>query len=169
MKKKIGLIALIACLTLVATFFINAKNQDFEKDIGGLYQIKTHKMVVNNKDESKIKLKLSRNSLKKITSSYRIINEDEPIFVGESKKVVNDLGKYRVELTLYDTRLQKQFSKELGFKTNKIEDGKGLLKNIRVAYPPDDSMMVLYFGSDDEPSVDISEDSEGIVVNLKKK
>lgn len=168
MKKNILILGVVLCIIISSFIFINAVNNDFENDIGGLHQIKSFDIKNNDLNNAKLLFKMSHATKDKVTSAYKVLTDEDPLFIGESKGIDKTLGKYIVEIKLNNVRIQTKLSKELGLKTNKKSFDNELLKNIRIAYPPDDSMVVIYIGFDSKPTVDITENGEDIEVNFQK-
>jgi len=183
MIKKITLIIAILFLCLTSVLFINATTNDFESRTGGLHQIKDMSMDLNNQDEAKIIFNMA-NSPNMTKPKVTILGEDEPVFFGEKKVEDPSLGKYKVELMFTDTRIQKEVRNRLGLKTNSINtkgsllegsllqnaptiSKNSLLQSIKVAYPPDDSLMVIYLGCKSKPNVDLQQENNQLIVNLK--
>lgn len=167
--KKFRNILLLLCIGLIGVLFINAVNNDYEKEIGGKHQIKDYKILSNNDKEAKLEIPIAKASKDKVNPSFKILAHDDPIYKGEDKVIDPSLGKYRVELQFTDVRLQKKLSQELKLNKQIIgKQGQDLLESIKMAYPPDDSLMVMYLGCSVEPQIEISETEDKIIINLKK-
>lgn len=168
--RKLSTLLVLLCLGLVATFFINATTNDFEKEIGGKHQIKGVKVQKNDLSSAEIEFELARGSKNKVKSSVKVLTANDPIYSGESQVIDETLGKYRVALTFTDVRLQKKLINELGLKKNSFgKKGQNLLETVKIAYPPDDALMVIYLGTDTEPQLSVDEHEDKIVVKLAKK
>ncbi len=108
----------------------------------------------------------------------KVLGENEPLFIGEGKAKDDTLSKSRVELLLTDTTMQKAVREEYGLTTKTVAGTHGqggggggeggLLKAIRVAYPPDDALMAIYFGCESEPVVSVVKNYGEIVVTLTR-
>lgn len=94
----------------------------------------------------------------KTSYSVRMLAENEGHFFG-NKLIENDgtLGKYRIEIMFYGIDASEELSKKYpigkihrleDFSTDRLSDFK-----IRIAYPPDDTMFVVYIGSDQPISI----------------
>lgn len=169
MDKKLTILLLVVCLSLVGIFFVNAVNNDFEKETGGKHQIKNYSIVSNNANEAKIELSIAKSSKDKVNPSIRVLDENDLVYAGEGQIKDPNLGKYRVELQFTDVRLQKNLAKQLGLKKHILgKQAEDLLESIKVAYPPDDALMVVYLGCSSKPQTQIVELEDKIVITLKK-
>ncbi|MDR1001662.1 MAG: hypothetical protein LBL82_00090 [Oscillospiraceae bacterium] len=102
--------------------------------------------------------------------SVRMMEEDEPVFRGE-RLIENDgsLGKYRIEIMFHDAKGSDELREKYPVgETCELSDvpasAKGEYK-IWIAYPPDDSMFVVYIGSD-QP-IDVEEHDTAKFGDLK--
>ena len=180
MKNRITTVFIICSLIIISTFFINLTDNDFDKTIREGHQIKSFEVKHTDEKETKLNFKLvhGNNAVKlldtyfkkrnKANPSVRVLNQDSYIFQGERKVKGSSLGKYIVELTYTDTWLQEGAKEAI--KSNRERLGKennSLLKTIKVAYPPDDSMMVIYLGCNTKPDVEVFESHDEIEVILR--
>ncbi|MEA1960845.1 MAG: stalk domain-containing protein [Bacillota bacterium] len=95
----------------------------------------------------------------------RILAKDELVFKGETKVKDDSLGDYRVELLFSDTALTPALREKLSLETTTIEDN-NLVQAIRLAYPPDDSAMVIYLGCKAYPRVENFTNARNLIFNL---
>lgn len=167
MKSKLFALLTMVLLGVVGVLFINATNNDYQKEVGGKHQIKGYKVVANSQNESIIEFNIARSSSDKVNPSVKTLSEQDLVYQGEGQVIDPTLGKYRVQLTFTDTRLQKELVKQLGLKKKDLSSSE-LLKSIKVAYPPDDSLMVIYLGFDSKPQVNVEELEDKLVVKLTK-
>ncbi len=168
MKGKMKIFLLLLCVGLIGVFFINAVDNDFEKETGGVFQIKSYNVVTNTSEEAKLQIHIAKASKDNISPSIKILSEDDPIYEGEQEVIDKSLGKYRVELSFTDVRLQKNLMKKIGRNKQIHGDGQNLLESIKISYPPDDSRMVMYIGCNEKPQVDLSETNNKIIISLRK-
>ncbi|MBM7616272.1 hypothetical protein [Alkaliphilus hydrothermalis] len=171
--KKIIMLPIVICVALASIYFINATNTDFEKDLGGKHQIKSHKITNNSEDYAEIQLDLTHSSKDKLKPTIKVLKGDDLVYFGEKKVKDDTLGNYIIELTFTDTWIQKNGKNQMEKLSKDLQTAEDksnrLLNNVKIAYPPDDAMMVLYFGVSEEPEVNIEEDSDYIKVKLNKK
>jgi len=161
----------IACFIIIAVlscvFFITSVNEDYDHDIGGIYQLKAINYKSEDTNSIEIEIPVSRASYGKINPKIQVLSEDEPVYMGEGQIIDKELGRYRLAVTFTDTRLQKDLVKEYGHSVRKDKGNGKFLKAVRVAYPADDSTMVIYFGFDSKPDFMLEETDKSIVINVK--
>ncbi|HBC93565.1 MAG TPA: hypothetical protein DCZ10_11900 [Pelotomaculum sp.] len=164
------MITIMILLAFFAAVFLYVKLNNYEIETGGIFQIKDMKIETNNSEESKIVFDIISSTESMVEPSISILEENDPIYVGEKKVKDTSLGKYRVELMFNDTRFQKSIRKNMGLKKHSIasEMEGAILESLKVAYPPDDSKMVIYFGCNVKPQVIYQHDDNKFEVILKK-
>lgn len=105
MKKKLFL--LIPCLIIAILVFINATNSDFEKGTNGIHQIKQVNIKKNYKTNANVSIDLAHATKDKVNYKVRVLSGQDLVYKGEGKVKDSSLGNYIVELTIYDTGVQK--------------------------------------------------------------
>ena len=153
---------------LSAAYFINASTDDFEEKTGGLHQIKHFGILANNPSEAAVQLDLIHHSKQNIVPKVRIL-PDNKVYKGEN--LVNDdtLGRYIVELLFTDTRIQEKLAKQLSTNNYKVTSNPdSFLQVVRIAYPPDDSQMIIYLGCTAKPQVNVNEENNKLLINLRR-
>ena len=171
MKKILALIiaifivlALITLVTVLATGI-----NEYEFDNRGMYQVKDLKVTQNSTDQSQVSIGIAQSSFNVVRSSIRFLTRDQPVFVGEREIIDNTLGDFRVELTLSDSSLQSKLINQFLTNTYLTDPAKtGFLQSIRVAYPGDDATMVIYFGFDKKPQVELISNFRNVTLNFTK-
>lgn len=170
MLGKNWVIGLFIMLILLAgVFFVNATNTDYDKITGGKHQIKQYRVLSNNGNEAEIVFDIVRTTEDKVNPKVEILSEKDPVYDRESQIIDSNLGKYRLSLIFTDTRLQQKLSTKTGRKINMLGNKNiDLLESIKVAYPPDDSLMVIYLGCSAKPDFTLEETNENIKIRLSK-
>ncbi|MDD2585787.1 MAG: stalk domain-containing protein [Syntrophomonadaceae bacterium] len=94
-----------------------------------------------------------------------VLTKDDPVFKGESKVKDDSLSEYRLELLFSDVKASAALQDKLGLQTVQLSEN-NLLQSIRLAYPPDDSAMVIYLGCKSLPRADLLVNDNGFFLNL---
>lgn len=172
MKAKTNVLMGIAvmCTILVGIYFVRALPADYDKRIGGNFQIKS--FIVDNNETSAARLTIDvvRGTSKPLEPHIEVIDPRQtPIYKGGGAITDLTLGEYVVVITFLDTWLQDNARQTLsvrGINTTKSEKNE-LLKHVRVAYPPDDAMMVIYLGCSTKPIVETQQKGNELIVTLR--
>ena len=147
-----------------------------ESEPGLAFQIRSMDVLSNTPDSATVVLRTvsGGGAWDLPPHEVNVLAESEPLYMGEGKATDDTLSKHRVELLLADTSLQGTVREAYGLTTKTLagaeagDEGKGILKAIRVAYPPDDALMVMYFGCESEPTVSVLKNYGEIVVTLTR-
>ena len=169
LKKILTLFILILCLGLICTLFISAMNYDYDKTIGGQFQIKEMNIVSNSEQKALIEFNIVPSIKEKFKPQFNILKQNDPIFQGEQKISQSSLGEYIIEIILPNTKLQKKLRSELSLKIINKGNSEQILQNIKVSYPPDDSLMIIYLGCNYYPqTVELKKDGKNFTVLIKR-
>lgn len=173
MRTKATLLTgiVVICALIAGLYFVRAAVGGYDPRLGGRYQIRSLGVSKNDADEVRLVLGLARGTLEKLISSVEVIDPRQtPIYVGENPVVDTSLGEYVVVITFRDTWIQKDAKQMLSTKGfNPPGIGKNpLLGHVRVTYPPDDAMMVIYLGCSVRPIVDTEVKGNQFVVTLRR-
>lgn len=95
----------------------------------------------------------------------KVLSKNDLVFKGETQVQDPSLGEYRVEILLSDIHASAALRDKLGLETVKLSDD-NLLQSIRLAYPPDDSAMVIYLGCKSCPRADLLVNDNGFFITL---
>ncbi len=144
----------LLCAIIASAIFINASLGDDMRTDG------VNHISITSRTSGGNVLNISHGIGYSDNSSYsvRAMAEGELIYQGE--RLVKDdglLGQYRIEIVFHGARASTALSKEypLGMVHEIIDVSDGLKSKyrIRLVYPPDDSMFIIYIGSDEPLNV----------------
>lgn len=166
MKNKIFILASII-LVVSSIFFVNKTDNDYDKKLGGKHQITGYKINKLDNNESEVIFSTTHAGKGKMDPKVKVLNGDDYIFKGEKKVKDNSLGKYIVEITYIDTRVQKMAKEKIKNDNEYLVKSNNLINKVDIAYPPDDSMMVVYIGCNKKPTIETTETNKELKIKLK--
>lgn len=142
---------------LLGLYFVRATPANFDKRIGGQYQINSFLISKNEVDEARLTIGWVKATTKSLMPRIEVLDPRQtPIHRGEGLVTDLSLGEYVVAITFFDTELQESVREYLslaGVSTEKAGENV-LLEHVRVAHPPDDSMMIIYLGLSAKPTLE---------------
>lgn len=87
-----------------------------------------------------------------------------PMYSGEKLIIDASQGPYVVAITMHDTRPQSKSN--LSLKWLQHTDSSSIVNSVRVAYPGDDSMMIIYVSCKARPVVKANERLGALIVHI---
>lgn len=141
---------------------ISLTNSSIDKEAVSRTEIEDYIIAANSNKEAYISF-YTNTTMKK--PQIKVLAKNDPVFKGESEVQDDSLGEYRVELLFSDIHASAALREKLGLETVQIS-GDNLLQSMRLAYPPDDSAMVIYLGCKSLPRVDLLVNENGFFLNL---
>ena len=156
MKKRALFVSIgvVIIMGLAAVLFINASNGE-EKYPEGVRNVK---ITENNSGQRVLRIEHGGGYSENSHYSVRMMAQDDKEFYGE-KLIENNgsLGKYRIEIMFGSVKASSALYKDYPSGTvHEIKDVSDVINSIykiKIAYPPDDSMFVIYVGSDEPITV----------------
>ena len=153
-KAKRGLVFALSILAIVlvalfSSLFIQALIGSGELENG----VKGISISTDSNRGEVLSIECGRDIPENAKYSVRVLSEGEKVYLG-NRMVENDgtLGKYCVEVMFYDVRASEELAHM--YPIGKVHSLKSATTNqetnfkVRIAYPPDDSMFVIYVGAD---------------------
>lgn len=125
-------------------------------------ELEDYLISVNSTKEADIGFYASTSTQK---PQIKVLKKNDLVFKGENEVQDPSLGEYRLEILLSDIHANAALQNKLGLETVKISDD-NLLQSIRLAYPPDDSAMVIYLGCKSLPRTDLLVNENGFFLKL---
>ena len=167
MKKFLGTVFLIIILICLTVLSVYATSKKYEQ-VSGVKHIHKYSINANTQIEGEIELEFIDSNIDTLQAIINLNDENGLVWKGEDKVKDSSLGKYKIEILFYDTDVSELIYNELKLGTKKIGNN-NLIESIRLFYPPDDSMVGLYFGCNSEPEVNFTKHNGKIRINLKSK
>lgn len=103
-------------------------------------------------DKTVLTIEYGRRTSEYAHCSVRMLDKDEKIYWGNRLVEDSDLGDYRMEILFHNMRASETLANEYPIGTvHRLKDvpaDQSSAFNIRIAYPPDDSLFAVYIGSD---------------------
>lgn len=168
-RNRVPLIVLLASIIALGTLtFVFAAPLDYDRSTGGQHQIREMTISDSGNTGLSLSFKLAHATRNAVKVTVEVLDSSTtPIYQGERLVKDESLGKYVVALTLIDTRLQKDVKSKLNLQGMQIPDARHIVSHIRVAYPPDDSMLVIYVGCKSKPAVSTSEKDNVLTLSVQ--
>ena len=133
-----------------------------DKEATGSTELNDYSISTNNSKEADLYLDTNSTARK---PQLKVLGSNDPVFKGENQVQDPSLGEYRLEILFSDIRASAALQDKLGLETVKLSDD-GLLQSIRLAYPPDDSAMVIYLGCQSYPRAELITNDNGFFIKL---
>jgi len=157
---------------LLGLYFVRATPANYDKRIGGQYQINSFLLSKNEVNEARLTIGWVKATAESLRPRIEVVDPRQtPIHRGEGLVTDLTLGEYIVAITFFDTELQESVREYLslaGVSTEKA--GKNVfLEHVRVAYPPDDSMMVIYLGLSAKPTIETQQARRELSLIIRKE
>lgn len=153
-RKLFVFFGVVSIMVLASALFINASIGEDRFSDG----IKHVKITTNSLSQKLLSIEHGGGYSQNAKYSVRLMDQEDLEYYGE-RLIKNDgsLGKYRIEIMFYDLKASSSLAKEYPIgavhEINDVLDGNISTYKIRIAYPPDDSMFVMYVGSDEPISI----------------
>lgn len=162
---------IVFCTIMAGLYFVRATPADYDKRIGGQYQIKAFEVNKNEEGEARLSIGVVRGTSKPLKPLIEIIDPKQtPIYKGGGLVTDLTLGEYVVVMTFWDTRLQDSVRQMLSLVGSSAKESgqNDFLEHVRVTYPPDDAMMVIYLGCSAKPLVETQQKGDELIVTLRR-
>lgn len=133
-----------------------------DKEAAGRTELSDYIIPTNSSKEADISFYTNTTAR---APQLKVLGKNDLVFKGENQVQDPSLGEYRLEILLSDIQASAALQDKLGLETVKLSDD-NLLQAIRLAYPPDDSAMVIYLGCKSYPRADLLVNDNGFFITL---
>jgi len=133
-----------------------------EKETAGKSELSDYIIAINGSKEADISFYTSTPTRE---PQLKVLSKNDLVFKGETQVQDPSLGEYRLEILLSNIHASAALRDKLGLETVKLSDD-NLLQSVRLAYPPDDSAMVIYLCCKSYPRADLLVNDNGFYITL---